>query len=226
MSVHPAAMPYTFDGVLPPELLTEVEAGTNLLVSGPAMSGKRQLLLQLLARGASEGEGSIVVTSRNPADDVVDEYDALLPADATRFLRVIDCVSNQSDTATDVEGVHDVSSPGDLTGIGIQFSEIAREAEETGLERLRVGFDSLSPLLMYVDLQRLFRFLHVFTSQIQSRDWIGLFAIDPDSHDQQEVNTISQLFDGMIEIRLDDDAGRQARVRGVTSSPTDWVAFE
>ncbi|WP_020221504.1 RAD55 family ATPase [Halarchaeum acidiphilum] len=219
-------MPYKIDGALPPELLTEVEAGTNLLVSGPAMSGKRQLLLKLLARGASEGEGSVVVTSRNPAGDVIDDYLDVRPSDGHDFLRVIDCVG--SDVETDVEGarVHDVSSPGDLTGIGIEFSEIAREAEETDRRRVRVGFDSLSPLLMYVDLQRLFRFLHVFTSQIQSRDWLGLFAIDPDSHDQQEVNTISQLFDGMIEIRLADGGGREARVRGVTDAPTDWVAFD
>ncbi|GAA0300364.1 DUF7504 family protein [Halarchaeum salinum] len=217
-------MPYKIDDALPPELLTEVEPGTNLLVSGPAMSGKRQLLLKLLARGASEGEGSVIVTSRNPADDVVDDYRDIHPSGGRDFLRIIDCVGD----SMDVEGahVHDVSSPGDLTGIGIEFSEIAREAEEADLGRVRVGFDSLSPLLMYVDLQRLFRFLHVFTSQIQSRDWLGLFAIDPDSHDQQEVNTISQLFDGMVEIRLADGGGREARVRGVTDAPTDWVALD
>jgi len=217
-------MPYKIDGALPPELLTDVEPGTNLLVSGPAMSGKRELLLKLLARGESEGEGSVVVTSRNPADDVVDAYRGVRPTDGHDFLRIIDCVGSE----TNVEGVrvHDVSSPGDLTGIGIEFSEIAREAEEAELGRVRVGFDSLSPLLMYVDLQRLFRFLHVFTSQIQSRDWLGLFAIDPDSHDQQEVNTISQLFDGIIEIRLADGGGREARARGVTDTPTDWIALD
>ncbi|GGL30444.1 hypothetical protein GCM10009037_12670 [Halarchaeum grantii] len=217
-------MPYKIDDVLPPELLTEVDPGTNLLVSGPAMSGKRQLLLQLLARGTSEGEGSVVVTSRNPAEDVTQSYRDVLDGDFGYF-RIIDCVSSRSGAEVDGARVHEVSSPGDLTGIGIEFSEIARDAEAADIERLRVGFDSLSPLLMYVDLQRLFRFLHVFTSQIQSRDWLGLFAIDPDSHDQQEVNTISQLFDGMIEIRLGDD-GREARVRGVTDAPTDWVALD
>ncbi|WP_435097484.1 RAD55 family ATPase [Halarchaeum sp. P4] len=219
-------MPYKIDGVLPPELLTEVEPGTNLLVSGPAMSGKRKLLLQLLARGARESEGSVVVTSRNPAEDVTDAYrDALDGDEDLGYFRVIDCVSSRSGASVDGARVHEVSSPGDLTGIGIEFSEIARDAEAADIERLRVGFDSLSPLLMYVDLQRLFRFLHVFTSQIQSRDWLGLFAIDPDSHDQQEVNTISQLFDGMIEIRLAEE-GREARVRGITDAPTDWVALD
>jgi len=219
-------MPYKIDGVLPPGLLTEVDTGTNLLVSGPAMSGKRQLLLELLARGSSEGEGSVVVTSRHPAEDVVADYLEAAASDDPGHFRVIDCVSSHSGATAEDTRVHEVSSPGDLTGIGIEFSEIAREAEAAGVARLRVGFDSLSPLLMYVDLQRLFRFLHVFTSQIQSRDWFGLFAIDPDSHDAQEVNTISQLFDGMIEIRLADGGGREVRVRGVTDSPTDWTPLD
>ncbi|GAA0654774.1 RAD55 family ATPase [Salarchaeum japonicum] len=219
-------MPYKLDGVFPPELLSEVEPGTNLLVSGPAMSGKRQLLLRLLARGADDDEGAIVVTSRNPADDIAEEYNDLL-GDRTSFFRIIDSVSSRSGGAEgEMSFVRNVSSPGELTGIGIEFSELAREAENNGVERLRIGFDSLSPLLMYVDLQRLFRFLHVFTSQIQSRDWLGLFAIDPDSHDEQVVNTISQLFDGMIQVRVTDDGTREARVRGVTDSPTEWVPLD
>jgi len=218
-------MAYKLDGVFPPELLSEVEPGTNLLVSGPAMSGKRQLLLRLLARGAQDDEGAIVVTSRNPADDLAEEYNDILDGRES-FFRIIDSVSSRSGGAGERSFVREVSSPGDLTGMGIEFSELAREAEKNGVDSLRIGFDSLSPLLMYVDLQRLFRFLHVFTSQIQSRDWLGLFAIDPDSHDEQVVNTVSQLFDGMIQIRVTDDGVREARVRGITASPTEWVALD
>lgn len=218
-------MPYKLDGVFPPELLSEVDPGTNLLVSGPAMSGKRQLLLRLLARGAEDDEGAIVVTSRNPAEDLAEEYNQLLDGRES-FFRIIDSVSSRGGGAGDRSFVRDVSSPGDLTGIGIEFSELAREAEQNDVNELRIGFDSLSPLLMYVDLQRLFRFLHVFTSQIQSRDWLGLFAIDPDSHDEQVVNTISQLFDGMIQVRVTDEGVREARVRGVTPTPTKWVAID
>ncbi|MFB6069735.1 MAG: RAD55 family ATPase [Halanaeroarchaeum sp.] len=217
-------MTYDLDAVLSPDLLGEVEPGTNLLVSGPAMSGKRQLMLQMLAHGAGTGDGGVVVTANDPASDIVEEYRQ--HADGDAYLRLVDCVSSQGGGATDRQIVRSVSSPGDLTGIGIEFSEIAREANASGVDRLRIGFDSISPLLMYVDLQRLFRFLHVFTSQIQSNDWLGLFSIDPESHEEQAVNTISQLFDGMIEIRLLDGGGREARVRGITDSPTEWEPLE
>ncbi|MFB6154203.1 MAG: RAD55 family ATPase [Halodesulfurarchaeum sp.] len=218
-------MSYELDGALPPDVLSDIDPGTNVLVSGPPMSGKRELMLRILARGATAGDGSVVVTTGDPAGDITAELDDYLETD-TSFFRVIDCVSSQGGGSVETDSVRSVSSPGDLTGIGIEFSEIASEAESSGVDRLRIAFDSVSPLLMYVDLQRLFRFLHVFTSQIQSRGWLGLFAIDPETHDEQSVNTISQLFDGMIEIRLQDEGGREVRTRGFTGSSTEWVALE
>jgi len=218
-------MPYDVTGVVPDALGREFDDGTNLLLSGPAMSGKRTTLLELVARGEREAEGSVLVTSRDPAEEVVEDYQETLEAPSS-FLHVVDCVSTQSGNATAAQGVHYVSSPGDLTGIGIEFSGVAEAASEAGVDRLRVGFDSLSPLLMYVDIERLFRFLHVFTSQVQSQGWLGVFSVDPESHDAQTVNTISQLFDGILEVRIPDGGGQEARLRGVTDSPTEWVALE
>lgn len=219
--------PYKVDDALPPELATDVPEGRNLLVSGPPMSGKRELLLRLLARGATDGEGSIILSSRERATALVDSYDDLVGSEPAR-VSVIDCVSSQSELG-DLERsgrVKHVSSPEDLTGIGMQFSDLANDAQDAGVDRVRVGLDSLSPMLMYVDMQRLFRFLHVFTSQIAGKDWLGLFVVDPTSHDDQAVNTLQQLFDGVIELRLADDGTREARVRGLGDSGAGWVALE
>jgi KaiC/GvpD/RAD55 family RecA-like ATPase len=217
-------MTYNVDGVFPDSLVSTLDGGTNLLLSGPAMSGKRNLLLELLARGVEDGEGSVLVTSRDPAEDVIRAYDESVGSRES-YLRVIDCVSSQSGNPTDGDRVTYVSSPSDLTGMGIEFSEVARNAQSAGVDELRVGFDSLSPLLMYVDIERLFRFLHVFTSQIQSQGWLGVFSIDPESHDEQTINTLSQLFDGVAEVRLNDGT-RELRLRGITDSPTEWTSLE
>ena len=217
-------MTYKVNGVLPDPLAEGFDDGTNLLLSGPAMSGKRALLLELLARGDADGEGSVLVTSRDSAEEVLAEYEETVGS-GTGFLRLVDAVSNQSGSATGDDRVRYVSSPGDLTGMGIEFSGVASNASEAGVHRLRVGFDSLSPLLMYVDIERLFRFLHVFTSQIQSQGWLGVFSVDPESHDDQTMNTISQLFDGVLDLRVSDDGEREVRVRGISDTPTDWVAL-
>ncbi|MCF2238415.1 hypothetical protein KVP04_04640 [Halobacterium salinarum] len=214
-------MPYDATGVLPRPLPQEIDDGTNLLVSGPAMSGTRTLLFELVARGEPDGEGAVLTTSTDPAETVIDDYEAIRGGDSA-FRHVIDCVSTQSGSASPAPGVHHVSSPSDLTGIGIEFSGVAEAAEAAGVDRLRVGFDSLSPVLMYVDVQRLFRFLHVFTSQIQSQGWLGVFAIDPESQDDQTITTLSQLFDGVLEVRLHDGT-QEMRLRGLADAPTDWL---
>jgi KaiC/GvpD/RAD55 family RecA-like ATPase len=218
---------YKVDGALPPELVDEIPPGRNLLISGPPMSGKRELLLRLLACGAADGEGTIIVSSRERAVDLLDEFDDLVGPDPAR-VSVIDCVSSRSELG-DLERsgrVKHVSSPEDLTGIGMQFSDLAGDAENAAVDRVRVGLDSLSPMLMYVDMQRLFRFLHVFTSQISGKGWAGFFVIDPTSHDDKAVNTLQQLFDGVIELRVPDDGGRAVRVRGISDAPSGWMELE
>jgi len=62
---------------------------------------------------------------------------------------------------------------------------------------------SLSTLLMYSDLETVFRFLHVFTGRIQSVDGLGLFCIDSTAHEDQTTNTLTQLFDGIVELSED-----------------------
>ena len=225
MSANSERMMYDLDAIFPPDLVSEVEPGTNLLLSGPAMSGKQDMMLNILTHGASLGEGGVIVTTNDTASDIYEGYQSIRAIE-DGYLRFIDCVGSQGNSSQEMDIVRSVSSPGDLTGIGIEFSEVAREANEAGLDQLRIGFDSITPLLMYVDLQRLFRFLHVFTSQIQSNDWLGVFMIDPSSHETQTVNTVSQLFDGIIDVRLPDEGGREVRVRGITSSPSEWIALD
>jgi len=86
-----------------------------------------------------------------------------------------------------------------MTGIGIKLSEFLQAFyQDRGIERNRVMLHSLSTLLMYADLQTVFRFLHVFTGRVQSVDGLGVFAIDASAHDDQTMNTLKQLFDGIV----------------------------
>jgi archaellum biogenesis ATPase FlaH len=94
-----------------------------------------------------------------------------------------------------------------MTGIGIKLSEFLQGFyQNQGIERNRVMLHSLSTLLMYADLQTVFRFLHVFTGRIQSVDALGVFAIDDSAHDAQTMNTLKQLFDGIVTTQEDGPA--------------------
>lgn len=194
----------------------EVEDGTNLLVEGPPMSGKRKLGLQILADGVRDGEGAIVVTTKDGADRVLDDF-AEVAGVENPTVGVVDCVTKQQGMGSRRESdlVRYASSPNDLTGIGIELSELLRTLyEQREVTKNRILLHSLSTLLMYSDLQTVFRFMHVFTGRVQSADALGVFVVDSTAHDEQTVSTLKQLFDGVVSIQERDD-GFYARLLGV-----------
>ena len=191
---------------LKPHFDEEVVPGTNILLTGPPLTGKRSIMMDVLAAGTDRGDGSIIVTTKDSADRVLKDYQKRTPYEG-KPVAVVDCVTRQ-------QGVNDVresdrikyaSSPVDMTGIGIKLSEFLQAFGDRGIDQNRVMVHSLSTLLMYSDLQTVFRFLHVFTGRIQSVNGLGLFSIDSTSHDDQSMNTLKQLFDGVIKVPEDGD---------------------
>ncbi|MFB6251941.1 MAG: RAD55 family ATPase [Halobellus sp.] len=190
---------------LGPDLDREVPPGTNILVSGPPLSGKRSLAFDVLASGTEKGEGAIIVTTKDGADRVLDDFQKRTPYE-NRPVAVIDCVTRQQGVGDvrDTDRIRYTSSPVDMTGIGIKLSEFLQSFyQNQEIEQNRVMLHSLSTLLMYSDLQTVFRFLHVFTGRVQSVDGLGIFAIDASAHDDQTMNTLKQLFDGIITTQED-----------------------
>ena len=190
---------------LSPHFDEEVDSGTNLLLTGPPLTGKRSMMMDVLAAGTDRGDGAIVVTTKDGADRVLKDYEKRTPYGG-KPVAVVDCVTRQQGVseARDEAQVRYTSSPVDMTGVGIKFSELLEEFyERQAIERNRVFLDSLSTLLMYSDLQTVFRFLHVFTGRVQSVDGLGLYAIDSTAHDDKTMNTLKQLFDGVIETHED-----------------------
>ncbi|SDF78334.1 hypothetical protein SAMN04488067_108142 [Halorubrum xinjiangense] len=188
---------------LTPHFDAEVEPGTNILLTGPPLSGKRSIMMDILAAGTDRDEGSIVVTTKDGADRVLRDYEKRTPYEG-KPVAVVDCVTRQQGGDTrESDRIKYASSPVDMTGIGIKLSEFLQAFGDRGIERNRVMVHSLSTLLMYSDLQTVFRFLHVFTGRVQSVDGLGLYSIDSTAHDDQAMNTLKQLFDGIVTVPED-----------------------
>lgn len=195
---------YDLADVLPD---AEFESGTNLLITGPPLSGKRRLALDILADGTRQEEGAIVVTTKDSGEKILSEYKKRIDDVENKPLGVVDCVTKQRGVGNAEDGpqLKYASSPVDMTGIGIKLSEFLQDFyERRGLQQNRVLMHSVSTLLMYSDLQTVFRFLHVFTGRVQSANGLGLYVIDSTAHDDQTMNTLTQLFDGVIELSEND----------------------
>jgi len=115
------------------------------------------------------------------------------------------------------------------TGFAACYVGLARSAYELAKEYANERVSWGEPIInhqavtlkladMYVDLQTVFRFLHVFTGRIQSVDGLGVYCIDSTAHDDQTMNTLKQLFDGVIEVERDDDDEQVVMTAGIPTA--------
>ena len=213
---------YDLSPVLDFDALSSVRPGTSLLIAGPAMTGKDELALEILRDGARKGEGAVVVTTNEPAADIVEDFSAAVPELGDSQLGVIDCRGDSgSDDGAEGVYVHHVSSPGDLTGIGIGITKALEGLHNSGRDQGRLALFSLSTMLTYTDKKTVFKLCHILSSRLDAAGYVGVFTIDSGAHDDQTLQVIKQSFDGLLEVR-ESDGTRQARVLGLTSDPSDW----
>ncbi|MEF8840550.1 MAG: hypothetical protein V5A62_02835 [Haloarculaceae archaeon] len=205
---------YQFDAALP---VGAVSAGTSVLVEGTGVDGAGDLLDRMLTSGGTPGEAAVLVST----DGTVGSTARRLHGAANVGLV---CCGSGSDDAGDGITASSVGSPGDLTGIGIRFSKVAEAVSVDG-GGLRVGVDSVSTLLMYVeDPRSVFRFVHAFTGRIAALDALGLFVVDPGAHDDRTLAMIRGPFDGRIRVRTG-ERGPELRVSGLADQTEGWQRF-
>jgi len=209
---------YPLDDTLPVGL-GDIGPGMNILVSGPPMSGKRQLVFDLLAPEGTSADPIVVMTTDDPVLRIRTQFeDRGVRFDPTTF-RIVDATGAPGDTDP---AVHRVSSPADLTGMGVAFTQAVDEMATP--DRLRLGFVSISTLLQYVDAERAFSFLHVLSRRTSAAGYLGVYSIDPTTHEDRFVNVVTSIFDAAVEIR-DQDGDRELRVRGISGVPPEWTPF-
>jgi len=113
-----------------------------------------------------------------------------------------------------------------LTGIGVRIGQFFEDfLLKKKIPKIQLHINSLSTILMYSNIQTVFRFMHVFTGRIKVAGALGIFVIESGMHDEKDIITLKQLFDGMIEIKSEND-GNFIRVIGLSPKPTPWFQYE
>lgn len=214
-AVRAAVDSYDVADVLPG--VEAIPAGTNLLIRAPAMSGRRELALDLLAAGGPE-DHAVAVTTDRPGPDIVRAYEERAPPGSR--ICAVDCTGR----GTDQENVEAVSSPADLTGIGIGVVKCTRALGAADVAGVRLATMSVSTILQYAEPDRVFNFLHVLTGRFSEADYFSVYTLDPGAHDAQTVNAIRSPFDAELEIR-ETEVGRELRVRGLDGAPAGWIEW-
>ncbi|GAB3313689.1 MULTISPECIES: DUF7504 family protein [Haloplanus] len=211
-------MSYSTAGVLPVE---ELAPGTSLLVSGPPLTRKRELMIRLL--GGEPDEDVAMVTTKMGAGNLLELFHEWNGRRPSGRLHVVDCVTRERGLGTvrETDTTSYVSSPRDMTGLSIELSGLFKRIHATD-RPIRFGLHSLSTFLMYHDLQRVYRMLHVLSGQIESIGGIGVFVVD--SPTERERDILSQLIDGIVETR-ESEGGCELRLRGLGGRGAGWRTY-
>jgi len=206
------------------------DAGTNILILAPPMSAADQLAYALTK--PVPGEYAIVLSTNERAAEVIDAF-KVAGADK-RFTGVIDAITKSSTPGiTDTARLMFVSSPTDLTGIGIKFSNMIETIfegnfadGETGLfpPPIRFCVNSISTLLMYRRLEVLYQFLHVLTAKLKKIEGVGVYILNNESFDEKTLSLIKQLMTCVIEVKIEQNVNMM-RIRGIPGVSGEWMKF-
>jgi len=197
-----------------------VPPGSNILISGGRATAPRRVALSALDAGFQASEPAIAISADRSARQLEREYAESFEADLDSDLfRVVNCSGNSGECAYEREWV---SSPSDLTGIGMGVVKAGRDIDPD--RQTRVAVLSLSTILQYGTLDRTFNFTHVLTGRIAAEDRLGVFTMDPSTHEDRAVNSLTTLFDRVVELR-DNEGAREARVVGGPRGATPWASI-
>ncbi|WP_436926746.1 DUF7504 family protein [Halosimplex amylolyticum] len=190
----------------------DLEPGDSVLVRCPQFAGNEsRICIDLQTPAAPQEVNALAVLfTQSPSDHLgawqrhAGSYPARshivsVDADARSSSEITDEAAEENRTVTRV------NSPGNLTRLGIRITDCLEEWGESSDDQQIVGcFHSISTLLQYVDLDQAFRFLRVVTDRFEDVDAISHYHLNPQTHDEQTVATLTELFDTVLEYDGDD----------------------
>lgn len=216
---------YDIADVLPGGTVSELDRGTSLLVAGPAMSGKQDLALDILAAGLDGDDGLLIVTTNEAAAACIEKLERRVNSFDRNRVGVVDCSGSSQQQALRDIATKRVSTPSDLTGISIGTTKLMQSFTSQNISNVRHGLVSISTLLQYLELDTVFKFLHLYTIRIADTGGLGVFTIDNASHDQQTISTVTNEFDTTVELRQAEGGGREMRILGLADASSEWREF-
>ena len=193
------------DGGFADELSRLKRRGTSVLVAGSVRPDQcRDACRRLLGCGADRTRRRVLVSTTDGPHHVTHHVDET----GSGTLSVIGYEAQARNAATAEQGetpsIGPETTATSLADLGIAIEQAIEgfETETAALEpgELRLGIDSLLPLLEEYGRQRVFKFIHLINGRTQDVDGMAHYHL-PVERDARIVQTLSPLFDITVELR-------------------------
>lgn len=201
-------------GSSPPDAGRErVPRGRNVLVRSLTVAPREgRPCATLFDVGGEAPDYGLWVTYARAADEELADWSEP-ERECLPELRGVVAVGDRSGAADDVPTrptdpvVRTVPEPTDLTRLGDELSAFF-ESWDPADGRLAVCFDSLTPLLVYVSVDRARRFLRALTARVRAHGATAHYHLNPDVHAPRTVERLVPLFDEVVEYAADGNLTR------------------
>jgi KaiC/GvpD/RAD55 family RecA-like ATPase len=205
-------------------------AGAQILVNGPAHTGKDVLARLFSVEGLKMGIPSIWVVTDKTHLQVRDDLAALYPgfpdAEKKGLVRYVDLYSRAVGSAQSSANVRLLSSTDKavLEQLGTSVNGIAEELLEK-LPSYRLIFESVSTITAYLDSAATFRFLQPFVGRRKLDHAVSYYILESGMHSDSDLETLEHMVDGSINLKVEQMKTFLA-VRGITEAQArSWVGY-
>jgi KaiC/GvpD/RAD55 family RecA-like ATPase len=204
--------------------------GSQILVNGPAHTGKDVLARLFSTEGLRLGVPSIwVVTDKTYTqvrEDLSGLFGGIADAEKKGMIRYVDLYSRAVGGGAAALGVRFLSATD--KNVLDQMSETVNTFAEELKEKFgtyRLVFESVSTVTAYLDTAATFRFLQPFVGRRKLDGAVGYYMLDSGMHSESDLQTLEHMVDGSINLKLEQMKTLLA-VRGIGEAQArSWVGY-
>lgn len=204
--------------------------GSQVLVNGPAHTGKDLLGRFFLIEGLKQGQGALLVITDRTYTTVREEMQGLLPnyseLERRGLVRYIDLYSRSLGVTEAEKGVKLLSSTDKnlLEQLPQAVNGFAAELKDKA-GGYRFLFESVSTVTAYLDSGQAFRVLQPLIGRRKLDGAAGYYEIETGMHSENDLQTLEHMMDGSLNLKID-QLKTFLSVRGITDVQSRaWVGY-
>lgn len=201
----------------------------SILIYGPPGVGKRAVCIDFMDYYLRKGCTVIYVTTERSYKDIDEISKKANCYFGNKKPLYVDYASWSTATRAgwlENRKVITVQNPRNLKDISMGVKMMGQKNE-----KLKVIFDSLSPLFLYNDAEKVIQFVQTMTTWVKSLGGFIAYTLQEGVHPPSTVNALIYSVDGYIQLRFLEERGgikKQLRIHHLQGieAPSEWRDFE
>jgi KaiC/GvpD/RAD55 family RecA-like ATPase len=205
-------------------------AGAQVLVNGPAHTGKDVLTRLFSVEGLRLGIPSIWVVTDKTWNQVREDLAGLYPkyaeAEKAGMIRFVDMYSRSVGSNQSAPGVRLLSSTDKavLDQLGSAVNGFTEELKSR-FQGYRLIFESVSTVTAYLDASSTFRFLQPFVGRRRIDAAAAFYTLETGMHSEADLETLEHMVDGSVNLKIE-QLKTFLSVRGIAEAQSRaWIGY-